>query len=100
MPLVNKTALPHVMGMTRRSRRDLPTMMAQMTIASWETIFHRTMLMAQGTCSLAEYQRMVTEKTAAMQASTLAMMTGRGHAAAVAPYFNRSRANARRLRRK
>jgi hypothetical protein len=42
----------------------------------------------------------VMEKAAAMQASTLAVMTGRGHAAAVAPYLMRSRANARRLRLK
>jgi hypothetical protein len=75
-------------------------MMAQMTAASWETIFHRTAMMARGTCSAAEYQRMVAEKVAAMQASTLAAMTGRGHAAMVAPYLKRSRANARRLRRK
>ncbi|HEY0183861.1 MAG TPA: hypothetical protein VGC09_13725 [Rhodopila sp.] len=71
-----------------------------MTLASWETICRRTLMMAQGTCSPAEYRRMVTEKAAAMQASSLALMTGRGSAAAVAPYLVRSRANAKRLRRK
>ena len=75
-------------------------MMAQLTATSWETIFHRTTMMAQGACSAAEYQRMVAEKVAAMQASTLAAMTGRGHAAILAPYLKRSRANARRLRRR
>ena len=75
-------------------------MMTQLTLASWETIFHRTMMMAQGTCDLAEYQLMVTEKAAALQASALALMMGQGHAAALAPYLVRSRANARRLRRK
>jgi hypothetical protein len=75
-------------------------MMAQLTFASWETIYHRGMMMAQGTCSAAEYQRMVMEKAAAMQASTIALMTGRGHAAALAPYLVRSRANAKRLRRR
>ena len=73
-------------------------MMTQLTLASWETIFHRTLMMAQGTCSVAEYQRMVTEKVAAVQASSLALMTGRGQAAVLAPYLVRSRANARRLR--
>jgi hypothetical protein len=46
--------------------------MVQLTAASWETIFHRTAMMAQGTCSAAEYQRMVLEKLAAMQAASLA----------------------------
>jgi hypothetical protein len=85
--------------MTKRSR-NLPATMTQLAMSSWETIFHRTLMMAQGTCSATEYQRMVMEKAAAMQASTLALMTGRGHAAAVAPYLVRSRANARRLRAK
>ena len=75
-------------------------MLTQLTFASWETIYHRSMMMAQGTCSAAEYQRMIMEKAAAMQAATFALMTGRGHAAAVAPYLVRSRANARRLRGK
>jgi hypothetical protein len=85
--------------MTKRTR-NLPAMMTQLTLSSWETIFHRGLMMAQGTCSPAEYQRMVAEKAAAMQASTLALMTGRGNAAALAPYLVRSRANARRLRGK
>jgi len=75
-------------------------MITQLTFASWETICRRTLMIAQGTCSAAEYQRMVMEKAAAMQASTLAMLTGRGNAAVVAPYLARSRANAKRLRRK
>jgi hypothetical protein len=89
--------------MTKRARGSslsLPIDMARLTAASWETIFHRSVMMAQGTCSPAEYQRMVAEKIAAMQASTLALMTGRGTAAVMAPYLNRTRANAKRLRRK
>ena len=86
--------------MTKRRTRNLPAMMIEMTLASWETIYHRSLMMAQGTCSVAEYQRMVMEKAAAMQASTLALMTGRGNAAALAPYLVSSRANAKRLRRK
>ena len=86
--------------MSKYRSRNLPAMMTQLTIASWETIYHRSLLMAQGACGVDEYQRMVTEKAAALQASTLALMTGRGHAAALAPYLVRTRANARRLRRK
>lgn len=86
--------------MNKRTSRNLPLMMTQLTLSSWETIYHRTMMIAQGTCTTDEYQRMVMEKAAALQASTLAMMTGRGNAAVVAPYLVRSRANARRLRRK
>jgi hypothetical protein len=74
--------------------------MARLTAASLETIFHRSVMMAQGTCSPAEYHRMTAEKIAAMQASTLALMTGRGSAAVMAPFLNKSRANAKRLRRK
>jgi hypothetical protein len=85
--------------MTKRTR-NLPAMMTQLTLSSWETIFHRGLMMAQGTCSVAEYQRMVMEKAAAMQASTVALMTGRGNAAVLAPYLVRSKANARRLRNK
>ena len=83
-----------------KSTRNLPAMMTQLALSSWETIIHRSLMMAQGTCSPAEYQRMVMEKAAAMQASTLALMAGRGSAAALAPYLVRSRANARRLRQK
>jgi hypothetical protein len=77
----------------------LPIMMAQLTAASWETIFHRSMMMAQGTCSAVEYQRMAVEKAAAAQSSMLALMAGKAPAAAVAPYLTRARANAKRLRR-
>jgi hypothetical protein len=56
-------------------------MMARLTAASWETIWRRSLMMAEGTCSLAEYQRMTAEKLAAVQMSMEALMTGRGHAA-------------------
>jgi hypothetical protein len=86
--------------MSKRISRNFPAMMTQLTLSSWETIYHRSLMMAQGTLSIAEYQRMIIEKAAAAQASTLALMSGQGHAAVVAPYLVRSRANARRLRRK
>jgi hypothetical protein len=75
-------------------------MMAELAMASWETIARRTAMIARGTLSPAEYQRMVIEKVAALQQSTLAMMTGRGKQAAVRPWHKRATANARRLRRK
>lgn len=87
-------------------KRDLssplafPIMMARLTTASWETIFHRSLMMAQGTCSAVEYQRMAMEKAAAAQSAMLALMTGGTPTAVMAPYVTRARANARRLRRK
>lgn len=77
----------------------LPSMMTSLAMASWETIFHRTMMMAQGTCSVAEYQRMMMEKAAAIHSSTIALMTGGTQTAVLAPFVTRARANAKRLRR-
>ena len=78
----------------------LPMMMAELTVSSWETIFHRTAMMAMGTCSAAEYTRMATEKVAATQSAMAAMARGGSHAEVLAPFVSRSRANARRLRKK
>jgi hypothetical protein len=75
-------------------------MMARLTMASWETIFHRSVMMAQGTCSMAEYELMMAEKFAAMQTSMLAAARGRSHAAVLAPFVSRARSNAKRLRRR
>jgi 23S rRNA maturation mini-RNase III len=87
----------------RRAALPLPLMMADLAFASWETMLRRTMMMAQGNCSPAEYQRMVLEKAQAAQASMLALMLPRRAAdmsAIVAPWHRRARANAKRLRRK
>jgi hypothetical protein len=43
-------------------------------------------MIAQNTCTPAEYKRMVIEKAAASQRSTLAVMWGRGARAVLAPY--------------
>jgi hypothetical protein len=75
-------------------------MMAQLAVASWETIARRTLMMAQGVCTAAEYRRMAAEKVAAVQISAAAIMRGRGQAAVLAPFVVRARANAKRLRRK
>jgi hypothetical protein len=74
-------------------------MLAQLTAASWETVLRRGLMMAQGNCTPAEYRRMAEEKVAAVQASTAALMQGRGHAAVLAPFVTRTRANVKRLRR-
>jgi hypothetical protein len=47
-------------------------MMADLAMASWETIARRTAMIARGTCSPAEYQCMITEKAAALQQSAIA----------------------------
>jgi hypothetical protein len=78
----------------------LPMMMARLTMASWETIIRRSLMMAQGTCTPAEYQRMAAEKVAAMQTSMMALARGRSQAAMLAPFVSRTRANVKRLRRK
>jgi hypothetical protein len=83
-----------------RRKRALPLMMTELMLASWETIARRTLMIAQNTCSPAEYKRMVIEKAAAFQSSTLAAMSGRGTRAVLAPWLLRATANAKRLRRK
>jgi hypothetical protein len=75
-------------------------MMVQLAVASWETITRRTLMMAQGACSAAEYRRMAAEKVAAVQISAAALLRGRGQTAVWAPFVVRARANAKRLRRK
>jgi hypothetical protein len=73
-------------------------MAAELMMASWETIARRSLMMVQGTCSPAEYQRMVTEKAAAMQLSGLAILHGRGKRQVLAPWHKRATVNAKRLR--
>ena len=84
----------------RNSPFALPMTMTLLAMASWETIMRRSLMMAQGACSAAEYRRMAEEKATAMQLSTAALMSGRSQSAVLAPFVNRARANARRLRRK
>jgi hypothetical protein len=86
--------------LARRRTRALPVMMADLLTASWETVARRTSMVAQGTCTPKEYQRMMLEKAAALKQSAIAVMTGRGKKAALAPWHKRATANARRLRRK
>lgn len=75
-----------------------PTMMTQLAFASWETIGYRMMLMAQGACTMSEYQLMLSEKAEALQFSMLALVTGCSHEEMVNLYLQRAQNNASRLR--
>jgi hypothetical protein len=89
--------------MRKRNRGSsfmLPIVMARLTVASMETIMHRTRMMALGTCSAAEYQRMVLEKADAARQAMQKCMMGYSPTAILAPYLTRARSNAKRLRRK
>jgi len=89
---------------TRRQHRStfLPLTMLELTLASWETICHRTLMIARGTCSPAEYARMVREKADAFRRSS-ALLTGSKPStlsALIEPWHSKATANARRLRRR
>jgi hypothetical protein len=89
------------MSRRRRTAMPLPLMMARLTFASMETIARRTLMMARGTCSPAEYRRMVHEKARALQVS--GTRAARGHTSPTSlltPFLSRASANAKRLRRK
>ena len=77
---------------------EAPWMLIRLTTASWESIFYRTVSMASGTCSAAEYRGMIAEKMDACHSATLALMTGQGGAAAITPYLAATTASAKRLR--
>ncbi len=76
----------------------LPLMLTELAIASWETVWHRTALMASGECSVAEYQRMVAEKVRAATLSGAALAAGHQMEDVIRPFHKRAVANARRLR--
>jgi hypothetical protein len=94
------------MAMKTRKRQTtvpLPVMMAELALSSWETIARRSWLMAWGTCSAAEYQRMVMEKAEAARLTGKALGSPRGKRSAtavLAPWHRRATANSRRLRKK
>jgi hypothetical protein len=87
----------------RRKAVPLPLMMMNMTLASWETIVRRTMLIAERKCSQSEYRRMVGEKAQAAMETGLRLALSGGQASItslMAPWYRRVAANAKRLRRK
>jgi hypothetical protein len=86
----------------RRTLVPLPVIAAELTVCAWETIAWRSWMMATGSCSAAEYRRMVLEKATAAQRSARVMLSpGRGTASAIlAPWHSCVVANAKRLRRR
>jgi hypothetical protein len=83
-----------------RRSQPLPLLLAELAFASWETIAWRGAMMAGGSCSAAEYRRMLDEKMRAAQLSALALMRGRDPAVVLAPWHRAASANARRLRKR
>jgi hypothetical protein len=77
--------------------------MADLTLASWETIARRMLLISQNRCSPTEYQRMFSEKAAAAMSTGFKLMSSFGQASMsslMAPWLSRATANAKRLRKK
>jgi hypothetical protein len=87
------------MSKQRANPFALPMMMAELTAASFETIWHRTALMMSGECTLAEYERMMSEKMQATHLATAALMKGDSAEAVLRPFHKRATANAKRLRK-
>jgi hypothetical protein len=82
-----------------RPQSSLALMLVQMAFDSWETIAARSLMIVSGTCSIAEYERMVTEKTTAALNSAVAL--GSGNVGSILrPWHSAARANAYRLRRR
>lgn len=79
----------------------LPLIVAELAIASWETMTHRSLMMVLGTCTRAAYQRMLLEKLSATQRSVLLRCQpwdGLDVTALPDLWHQRAAANARRLR--
>jgi len=93
--LTPKAYVGHMRKHPRATPFDLPVMLAQLTIASWETIWHRSLMMAQGTCTAARISAHDGRKARGGMASMTALTMGRSHAAVLAPFVTRTRANAR-----
>ena len=79
-----------------------PFMMAELAWASWETIARRSLMMAQNSCSIAEYNRMIYEKTAATLeiSRVLASPVCASPEALLRPLHSRATANVKRLRKR
>jgi len=84
----------------KRRRKSPSVMLSELAVASWQTVALRTRMIADGTCSASEYQRMVAEKLLAAQRAALAMLVpGRNPTRAIlAPWHRAASANAKRLR--
>lgn len=79
-------------------RKSLPDMLGDMAVAAWETICHRVALGMSGQLTLEECERMVSEKLAALQESSLAAASLQPVEDVIAPFHDKALANAARLR--
>jgi hypothetical protein len=88
--------------MARRPRFPNPFQFFTFGLSSAEVIARRTALMLKGTCTPAEYGRMVGEKASLGLATALRLSSGRmpGADALLAPWRSAVGANVKRLRRK
>lgn len=86
----------------RRPARSAAVMMTELAWASWVTITRRTLMVAQSTCTPAEYHRMVREKAAAALETSRLLSSPKGASAAalLKPWHSRATGNAKRLRRR
>ena len=75
-----------------------PLMLTELAVASWETVWHRTALIATGACTNAEYEQMMQEKVNAVHLSRMALMSGHQVQEVLRPFHVRATANAKRLR--
>jgi hypothetical protein len=78
----------------------LSWMLAELAVASCETILQRSSMIARGRCSDAEYRRMVLEKLSAARKSGLAFGLRLDPVAALEPWHAAATRNAKRLRRR
>jgi hypothetical protein len=86
----------------QRKSKTLPGLLTGLGAASLQTIALRSAMMASGTCSAAEYQRMVREKMMAAMQTSLRMCAWppASPAALLVPWHSKAKANARRLSRR
>jgi hypothetical protein len=94
---------PQMTSKKPRGAEALPLMMTQLALSSFETVLRRSWLIASGTCSYAEYQRMLLEKVEAAghSAKAVARVPDAGYLVQiVSPWHAGATANAKRLRRR
>lgn len=87
----------------KKRASPLIVVVADLMLLSGEIVARRAWMMAAGTCSAAEYRRMVSEKMSAAYRTSVVLATKRGKAsaaAALAPWHRGVVANAQRLRKR
>ena len=67
-----------MMKARRPQTASLPAMMAELMVASWETVMRRALLIAENKCSPIEYKRMFDEKAEAAAIARFILMSSGG----------------------